>query len=167
MEVKGPVGRLLALLLKTWSAPILRFGIRRDGRFHVELLPALDELLRQSPGIDARLAQLDSARDNLVIALQAVDELKATAETNKRELSQALERIEQTQSEKAAAKKELDNIRQIAEADVEVFKRLAGVPSRGQIARERFIGFVIGVLASVAATGFVWFGSWLLENIKT
>ena len=59
METKGPVGRFLALLLKAWSTPLLSFGIRRDGRFHVELLPDLDELLRQSPGIDARLAQLD------------------------------------------------------------------------------------------------------------
>jgi hypothetical protein len=167
VEIKGPVGRFLALLLNAWSTPLLVLGASRDGRFRVEILPVLDELLGKSPGIDARLAQLDHARDNLVTALQAVDELKATAEKNKRELNQALERIGQAQSEKDAAEKELESVRHIAEADVEVFKRLAGVPSRSQIARERFIGFILGVLASVVATGFVWFGAWLWEYFKS
>lgn len=164
MEIKGLVGRFLALLLKAWDTPLFVLGYSRDGRFRVELLP---EILGKSPGIDARLARLDHARDNLVAALQAVDELKATAEKNKRELNQALERIEQAQSEKAAAEKDLKSVRQIAETDVEVFKRLAGVPSRSQIGRERFVGFILGVLASVVATGLVWFGTWIWQFFKT
>ena len=167
MEIKGPLGRFLALLLRAWSTPLVRYGIRSDGKIHVQLLPALDDLRGESPGIDARLAQLDQARENLVTALQAVDELKLTAERNKQELHQALERIDQAQREKAAAEKELASVRKIAEADVEVFKRLAGVPSRSQIARERLVGFILGVLASVAATGLVWFGSWVWQLFKT
>ena len=152
MEIKGIVGRLLAQAFKIWTTPIIRYGIRNDGRFHVELLPAINELVGKSPGIDARLAGLDVARANLVIALHAVDELKVSAEQNKLELDQALERIVEAEGRKLAADKEAENVRKIADADVDVFKRLAGVPSRRQIGFERAIGFVLGVAASLAAS---------------
>jgi chromosome segregation ATPase len=111
--------------------------------------------MEQTPGIDERIAQIDVARDSLESALSAIGELKAAAERNKEELRTALGRIEEARAAEAAAEKELENVKQIAQADVEVFKKLAGVPSRAQIARERFIGFVIGVVASLAAWGIL------------
>jgi len=127
--------------------------MRTDGEcVRVSFLPARPE----TSGIDERLAQIDQARESLVSALSAVNDLKATAERNKAELRDALERIEQTRVEKAIADKQLKSVKQIAQADVEVFKSLAGIPSRAQILQERFIGFIIGVLASLMASGILW-----------
>jgi DNA repair exonuclease SbcCD ATPase subunit len=143
------------------STPILRFGFRGE-EVIFELLPSTEH----SPGIDERIAQIDLAKDSLESALSAVDELKAAAERNKDELRDALERIEQTRADKAAAEKELENVKQIAQADVEVFKKLAGVPSPAQIARERFIGFLVGVIASLTAWGILLILKRLWDQLK-
>jgi hypothetical protein len=51
-----------------------------------------------------RLAQIDQARENLLSALSAVDEVKAAAERNKAELRDAIEQIEQTRVEQGAGR---------------------------------------------------------------
>jgi ABC-type transporter Mla subunit MlaD len=150
MEIKGPIGRFLAFALRVWSTPVLRFGLRGE-QFHVELLPGL----RETSSIDERLAQIDDARANLMAALAAVDELKGTAERNKEELRQALERVEQLRADRSAAEKELQDMNTIAKTDIKVFKKLAGIPSRSQIGWERLIGFIIGVAASLIAA-LIW-----------
>lgn len=43
--------------------------------------------------LDERIAKLDSARQNLVDGITAIDELKTEAEHNKREVSKALEQV--------------------------------------------------------------------------
>lgn len=161
MEVKGPIGRGLAYLLRLWFHPVLSLRARGD-EYHVELWASME----QTPGIDERIAQIDVARDNLESALSAIDELKAAAERNKDELRGALERIEQARAAESAAERELENVKQIAQADVEVFKKLAGVPSRAQMARERFVGFLIGVIASLAAWGVLWILKRFWDRVK-
>lgn len=89
------------------------------------------------------------ARRNLAEALEAIDELKSAAEANQAELAIALERLRDAQDQRAAAEKEVKAVQSIAQADVEVFRKLAGVPSKMEIAKERLIGFILGVLASV------------------
>ena len=159
MELKGPVGRIFSKALTKavsfWYRPIILFHAR-DDKFGVDLFPGI----QGGGSIDERIAQIDHAKVNLTAALSAIDELKTTAEKNKMELQDALERIQDVRQHKAAAEKELENVKQIAQADVEVFRKLAGVPSRRDIARERFIGFVLGVIASLLAT-FIW---WLFTK---
>jgi hypothetical protein len=151
VEVSGFWGRAVTLALRAWTTPVLQVHVDRE-RVQVSFLPPRPE----TSGIDDRLAQIDQARESLGSALSAVDDLRAAAERNKNELRDALERIGQARAEKAVAEKQLESVKQIAQADVEVFKNLAGIPSRAQIARERFIGFIIGVVASLIASGILW-----------
>lgn len=120
-----------------------------------------DEVERPK-SIDQRIANLDVARDNLVAAVTAIDELKAEAEQNKTELSSALDRLRLLEAEKANAEQELASLRQIASADIAVFQKLAGIPSRRDIVRERLVGFLLGLLASLAAS-LIW---WLIMTYR-
>ena len=88
----------------------------------------------------------------------AIDEIKAAAGANKADLEAALEQLGRTQAEHNAARRELELVRQVANSDVETFQRLAGVPSKSQIAKERALGFVFGVIASLLASG-IWWGA--------
>jgi hypothetical protein len=152
MEIKGLIGRSLALASRVWTITAFSYGVRGD-KFYFKLFPGRDK----SPGIDERIAQIDIARESLKAGLAAVDDLKVTAQRNREDLKSALERLEQIHQDKTAAEKEVKNVKYIAQADIEVFKRLAGVPSRADIARERFIGFVVGVAASLVASLMFWY----------
>lgn len=112
--------------------------------------------------IDERIAKIDAARTNLVDGLKAIDELKATAEENKLELNRALERLDELQAERQSAESELEDIRQIASADVTSFRRVIGIPSKSEIRRQQFVGFISGVVASLVTVGILWFGSIVL-----
>ena len=79
---------------------------------------------------------------------QAVGDLRAELEAIRSELKE-------TVAHKASAEHELDTVKKMAEADVEVFRRVVGIPSRRDIAKERLVGFVIGVIASLAAA-LIW-----------
>jgi hypothetical protein len=151
MELPSLVASFLIKVLDLWTTPVFRFGIRY-GRPYAELLP------KDSPHetIDARLAKIEVARRNLAEALEAIDELKLAAEENQVELAIALERLRDTQNQRVSAEREMQTVKSIAQADVEVFRKLAGVPSRMEIAKERLIGFILGVLASVIASALWW-----------
>jgi len=143
--------KILARIFEIWTTPVIEYGVR-DDRFYFNLFP----IRRESRDIDDRIAQIDLAKKNLLSALSAIDELKHSAETSKAELAEVMERFEKAQAEKAIAEQELESVRGIANNDIEVFKKLAGVPSPRQIAKERLIGFVIGVIASIIASGAWW-----------
>lgn len=151
MEMPSFIANALVKALDIWTFPIFRFGIR-NGRPYAELL--LDDAPHE--GIDARLEKIEVARKNLADALDAMDELRAAAESNKAELANALQRLSDAKEQRASAERELKEVQSIAQADVEVFRRLAGVPSKLEIAKERFIGFLIGLLASIVASGLWW-----------
>ncbi len=106
--------------------------------------------------LDERIARIDAARSNLLEGLQAIDELKLAAQENKKELEEALIKLEALEKDKANAKEELEQIRHIASADVEAFQKMAGVPSANEVKKERVIGFVSGVLASLIASGIIY-----------
>lgn len=162
MELPTILASALYKGLELWTTPVLRFRIRPD-RVLVEFMP------KDSPrqNIDERIAKIEAARHNLTEALGAIDELKLAAEKNKAELAEALQRLTSTQAQKAHAEKELQTVREIAQSDVEVFKKLAGVPSQTEIAKERFVGFLLGITASVLASGIWWLLSKEWPLLKT
>jgi hypothetical protein len=164
LTIKGPIGRFLRLVLRIWSTPLFGIGMRGE-EFDIKFLPSRGGT-PASLGIDERIAQIDLARDNLLAGLSAVNELKADAERNKEELRQARQQMEQVRLDKTAAEKELDGIKQIAGSHFEVVKKLIGVPSRTQIAQERFIGFLVGFFASLLASGIWWLCGKLYYHFK-
>jgi hypothetical protein len=147
VKISGTAGRLLKELIRLLSVPILVIKARPDGvviDYFPEPEPTID--------VDERIANLDRAKGNLLSALSAIDELKVAAGRNKVELADALRRIDEARSQKAAAEKELDDVRRIAQTDVSVFRRLARIPDRAQIALDRLFAFFLGVASSLIAS---------------
>lgn len=115
--------------------------------------------------LDERIARLDVAKRHLEDSLGAIEELQRAAKENKAQAESALKRLAQLQEEKSKAELELSEVRKLATADISTFQKLAGVPSRAQIKRERVIGFALGVLASVVASGLVYLLSLLVKTL--
>jgi rRNA-processing protein FCF1 len=113
--------------------------------------------------IDDRIAKIDDAKTSLLEGVRLIDELREAAETNKKDAELALADINKLAADKANVQKELDAIRNIAQADVEIFKRMAGVPSAHEIRRERIIGFVSGVVSSLIASGLIWISVLIIQ----
>lgn len=128
----------------------------RDGGIKIELKEE-----KEKKSIDERIGKIDEARSSLVEALDAIDELHSEAEQNKLELTKALKTLEQTEQNKGKLEDELTNIRQVMKTDITTFRTIAGIPSQSQIKKERYIGFVTGVIASMIATGIIWLGATL------
>lgn len=150
MSTKDNLNKLAVILLKWWTTPVFRYGVK-NGKAYAEIFPALNE----EESVDERIRKIDEARNNLVSALSAIDELKAEAAVSKREAHELQEKVASLSSEKVAVDTEIHEIRKIMDLDVNVFQRVAGVPSRKQVAKERLIGFGLGILASLIAT-LVW-----------
>jgi hypothetical protein len=154
MKLPYPVAAILKHLVDFMSEPVMRIGTRNGVPF-AEIV--FKEEFRQT--VDERITKIDSARANLAEALIAIDELKAAASANKADLEMVLQQLGKTNAEHSAAKQKLVLVRQVANSDVETFQRMAGVPSKSQIVKERVLGFVFGVIASLAASGLWWIGA--------
>lgn len=162
MELPYFAAAFLKTVVDVMSKPVLRIGTKGG-------VPFADVVFEDEPRqtVDERIAKIDAARANLADALVAIDELKAAANANKADLETALEQLGRTQAEHDAATRELELVRQVANSDVETFQRLAGVPSKSQIAKERALGFLFGVIASLLASGIWWAAAKLWPYLKT
>lgn len=111
---------------------------------------------RYKESIDDRIARIDLAKANLIESLKAIEELKEFAEQNKKEVETAVRQLTQLEQDKILLQRELDSIKAIAQTDIETFRKVAGVLAPSQIRRERVLGFISGIVASVIASGVVW-----------
>lgn len=142
---------ILSLYIDLVARVLRRLRVRFDGfGFSVELR---DEAKRS---IDERIGLIDAARANLVDGVRAIDELRAEAERQRRQAQEALAQVSALQQDKAALEKQRQALKTVIQSDVESFREVAGIPSRSAIRRERVVGFISGVLASVVASGMVW-----------
>lgn len=113
--------------------------------------------ISEKPGsIDDRLKKLEIAKQNLKEGLTAIEELETQAEKNKKEVEDALAKINTLTANKNNLEEELKLIKQVISSDVNAFQKIAGVPTVKQIGKERILGFISGVIASVVASGIVW-----------
>ena len=65
-------------------------------------------------------------------------------------------KLSELKTDKTSLETELNNIRLVISSDVSAFKKLAGVPTLKEKRRERIIGFISGIIASVVAAGIIW-----------
>ena len=71
------------------------------------------------------------------------------------------------QQQKSAAEKELSTLRAIADGGIDTLRKLARIPTESELRRERYVGFISGVLASLLAA-FVYSGiAWLWQYSRT
>lgn len=114
--------------------------------------------------LDQRVAKLDAARANLVDGIQAIDQLMAEAQKNKTEIAEAAQQISRLKADKQTLAEELNAIKSVVTADVDAFRKIAGVPTVNDIRRERLIGFVSGVVASLIASALIFGATKLFQS---
>jgi hypothetical protein len=159
-QMAEPIGaRLAEAFFRVWTTPLSNVVLD-------PLPPAVGRVLKRAISewvgvepertIDQRIAQIEAARANLVDALKTVDDLQKAANDHKLELENVARRLEATHAQKSEAEVELANLKQLAQSDLETFRKVAGIPSRREVAKERFIGFVLGVSASLLASAIWW-----------
>ena len=102
--------------------------------------------------IDERINKIDTARENLADVINAIDGLKKEAQQNKIEAAQALQPIAELEQDKESLSEELEAIRTVIRSDVVGFRKVAGITNK---TRERFIGFISGIIASMIASGII------------
>ncbi len=117
--------------------------------------------VEKKSSIDERIAKIEEAKTSLLEGVRLIDELKLSAENNKKEAELALSQITKLESDKASLQQELEAIKKIAQSDIETFRKMVGVPSTTDIRRERVIGFVGGIVSSLIASGLIWLGVWI------
>ena len=138
-------------------------GVIRGLTIHVADDVSISFQGRTKGSIDERIAKIDAAKTNLMESLQAIDELKEEAERNKKEIIIAVEQVNRLEKDKTHLQSELEAIRTIVEADVSAFRQVAGLgPS--EIRRERLLGFLSGVIASLIASSIFLLIVWLVKH---
>jgi chromosome segregation ATPase len=155
LKFKGPIAATVARVLYLWFEIFdrllgARVRIRGDS---AGLSLSLERPSNRIGSIDERIEKLDVAREHLADALLAIDDLKNTAKDSKIELAELQNRFTVLEEQKASAESKLEEIQIVTRSDIEAFRTLAGIPN---VRRERFIGFVSGLVASLIATAIIF-----------
>jgi len=153
------IGNVLALYIE-WIAKILKRLRLRIAGGGIEI--SFDRQVEES--IDERIRKIAIARANLVDGLAAIDELRMSAEENKKEVQTALEQLAVMERDKADLQEKLQSVRQVISSDVQAFREVAGIPSKLDIRKERVVGFVSGVIASIVASAVVLGVAKIIQN---
>ena len=152
------VFRLTDLVAVVLRKPLARLRLE-VGPFYLDIVP------KGKVEPDEGVRRIEQAKASLEEALSAVDEVRIAAERHQREAEAALARLAKLEESKGELEKEVELVREIARKDVGAFRRVAGIPSASDMKRERLVGFVTGVLASVLAAalcaGVVALYGWL------
>ncbi len=125
------------------------------------------EIREETAPIDERIAKIEEARKALEHGLEAVEELQIEAKKNREEVERALEELVLLENEKVDIKKEITADRSVIGADVESFRRIAGIPTERQRSRDKVAGFVSGVFASILAAVLLALSAIVVEKAKS
>jgi len=106
--------------------------------------------------IDDRIKKIELAKQNLLEGLSAIEQLQKEAENNRQEVQQALKKLGELEANKTSLLEEVQSIKEVINSDVSAFQKIARIPDEKQIRRERFIGFVSGIVSSIIATALIW-----------
>lgn len=102
--------------------------------------------------IDDRIAKINIAKTNLNDAITAINELEQDTLKSKKELEKTLKNVELAKEKKTALQSEVNNLTQLAGAEVQTMRTVIGIPSKGALWAQRFIGFILGIVASLIAS---------------
>jgi uncharacterized membrane protein YdfJ with MMPL/SSD domain len=108
--------------------------------------------------IDARISKIDIARENLLEALTAIDEMKTSAHANKRELEDLRALVERVGKERDDLVADRELIAKLTAADKDRLRRLLGAPTRLQSVGMGIVTFVFGALVTWGLTYAYDFG---------
>ncbi|HJW40460.1 MAG TPA: hypothetical protein VJ476_04425 [Rhizomicrobium sp.] len=145
MSIIDPAAILAGLIYESLKRIRVRVGA---AGLEVEFRPSEET-------IDKRLARISAARENLIEALEAVDELESAAKKNKRDLEQLNSALAEAEKQKGDVHAQLNALKQIAVLDGGAVRKSLGLPTTLDIWRDRTIAFASGVLASLLAA-WLW-----------
>ena len=115
--------------------------------------------------IDERISKLNDVQTYLSDAIDAVEDLKTQANRNKEINQRLLSDLSILRENQQRAKADAKAITDATQADIDAFRKLAGVPSKEEIRRGQVISFWSGVVASLFAAGIWWCGAKMLEYV--
>jgi hypothetical protein len=129
----------------------IRIGLGPFGNIDVRLNTPFT-----AESIDTRLEKIETARESLTDALSAIDELKLTAEANKRDLDTLVSAIARAESDKADLNAQLDELRKLAAIDTDAVREALRIPTEVEKWKERIWGFLIGGIVAGLVTSAIW-----------
>ena len=142
-----PVQSIAIVLERVVRLSKLRIGLGPIGSINVSL-----ETPFAKQSVDARLQKIEIARKNLTEALSAVDELKETAEENKRDLTLLTTAIKNAENDKKGLQAQLGDLKKLANIDTNSVRAALRIPTEVDKWKERIWGFIIGVVAAIIVT---------------
>ena len=107
----------------------------------------------EEANIDERINKIDIAKKNLTDVINAIDELKKEAQDNKEKSALALRELAKLEENKANLNQEITAIKTVINSNIEGFRIVAGIPNKN---KERAIGFISGIIASLIASGLIF-----------
>ncbi|MGB0385021.1 MAG: hypothetical protein ACPGWR_09380 [Ardenticatenaceae bacterium] len=110
--------------------------------------------------IDVRIAKIDTARDNLLEGIKAIEELRTEAKRNKQEVEQALLQVTMLTENKADLEAEVKSIETVSQVNTEHLRMMLGFPSSKEILIGRLKAFASGIVTSV-------FGSFIYSYLTS
>ena len=132
-----------ALTLVVSALPIPGMGMLKD---------RLAKWLGINPqgAIDERIRKIDAARDNLMDALIAIDELKYSAEQNKAELELLKLALAKAAADKGNLEAQNQDLQKLAEVKVDTVRSALGIPSAWEVRRGYVVSFFVGIISTIA-----------------
>lgn len=102
--------------------------------------------------VDARLAKLELAKQNLKEALEAIDGLQELATRNKSEIAELNRNLEKARFDKVAVSNQIETLKSLASLDSDAVKKALGLPSRTGVIAGWAFSFVLGIATSFSAS---------------
>ena len=127
----------------------------------VKLFEKIRDQQRKQRVLDApfgdTLQKVAVAQEHLVEALEAMDIIREQAVTERSKLDSLLTEVEQKRKLYRKTTVDLETTQDLLDKDQEKLRSALGINT----SREKFIGFVSGVIASITATAIWYLGSML------
>lgn len=102
----------------------------------------------ETSDIDARIAKFDVARENLMEAMAAIDEMKASAESKKQELTDLEKSVAEIGKQRDDLNADRELIARLTSSDKDRLRRVLGAPTRLQSIVTTIASFVFGAIVT-------------------
>lgn len=109
------------------------------------------------------LQKVEAAQEHLTDAIEAIDIIRDQVVSERSQLDVLLNEVEQKKTQYKEATSDLKTTKELLNHDQEKLRTALGVNS----SREKIIGFLSGIIASVLATAIWVFGSKLWEWVSS
>ncbi|MDR7145168.1 hypothetical protein [Rhizobium sp. BE258] len=112
----------------------------------------VEALSREKGDVDKRLAKIEAARENLLEALSAIDDIKIAAQEHKKELAEIQTSVKEIGKERDKLTADKNLLVQMTAAEKDRLREMLGVPTRLQSVLIWVGTFIFGCLTTWIVT---------------